>query len=126
MGKHFDGRGHKTLDYFGMLDLYDHEHKSLAVLHRLPPHRYVCVPDVKIIVKKGGSDAFEVVLSYPGEVRRLLIQWTTRRREALWRLIKSGDLSWRVWQDRDYIEIFHLGRVIENKSAVDYSTESER
>lgn len=123
MGQHFDGRGHKTLGYFEMLQLYDHEHKSLAVLHRLPPHRYVCIPDVKIIIKKRGSEAFEVDLSYPRETIRLSKQWTSRRREALWRLIKSGDLSWKVWQDKDCIELFHLGRVIENKSATDYGAE---
>jgi hypothetical protein len=84
------------------------------------------MPDVKIVIKKGGSDQFEVVLSYPGEVRRLNFQWTQRRKEALWRLVRSGDLAWRVWQDGEYIELFHLGRVIENKKAVDYGAESER
>ena len=124
--RHFDGNGHVTLSFDQMMTLYSDRKRSLAILRRFPPFKYIVVPDVEIHVKKDPSDQSYVVHRYPGEIRTLEIKLNQRGKEALRRLYKSGDLAWRVSRETGEVVFFHPGEVIRKIDAVDYGAESER
>ena len=126
MNLHFDGRGHRILSFFDMINRYRGDKKSTDVLRRLAPYRYVVVPDVEIIVKKGMLVAVEVKLIYPGETRTVTRHMNNRSLAALRRLYKSGDPAWRIYPLADGLMFSRRGCVIENKGAVDYSAQIER
>ena len=120
MRRHFDGRGHIIGDYFEMERRFSGDTRSLSVLRHFAPFRYVCVPDVEIHVKKGQVEALEVVLVYPGEVKRLCKQMSSQALLALRRLYKSGDTSWRVAENDHEVVFRRKGQLMENKSSTNY------
>ena len=122
--RHFDGNGHITLSFDQMLSLYADRKPSLVILRRFPPFKYLVIPDIEIHVKKGYSEHSYIVHRYPGEVRRLACKLSERSIDALRRLYKSGDLSWKIQKEGDEIIFFRPGQVIRKVDAVDYSTPS--
>ena len=123
---HFDGRGHRILDYLSMIERYRGDAASLAVLRNFAPYRYVVCPDVEIIVKNGPLVAVDVRLIYPGEIVTVCKNVSPQGLQALRRLYKSGDLAWRRMALDGGFAFCHRGRVIENKAATDYSSPRPR
>lgn len=122
MNLHFDGRGHRTLDFQSMIEKYRGDVRSLSVLRQFAPYKYVVCPDVEIIVKFGLLVAVDVRLIYPGEIRSVGKNVSVRGLEALRRLYKSDDAAWRRCRIDGGVMFSHRGCVIENKSAAGSST----
>lgn len=121
MKQHFDGWGHRTCDYFLLVDRFRGDHASMKVLRNFAPFRYVVLPDVEIRLQKGMEGLVEVVLFWPGESRRLCKKIDERAWLALRRLWMSGDLTWKRRKEGETFILSREGRVVENRAAVDYS-----
>ena len=117
---HFDGRGHRILDFHGMINYYSGDLESQGLIRRLPPFRLVCIPFCEIHVKKGRSDLFQVYLVYPAQTIKKEFFSSGRRIEVLRRLYQNGGGAWRIRQDADEVVFLRQGRLVENVSAVSY------
>lgn len=124
MNPHFDGRGHRTLGYMEMLERYRYDRRSVDVLRRFAPYRYLVIPDVEIIVKSGPMVALDLRFIYPGETISVCKNPNAIACDALRRLYRSGDTVWRVCKLSDGVMFSRRGCVIEDKSAVNYGIAS--
>lgn len=114
MGKHFDGWGNPILGFAEMLAWYAGDGQSLSVIRRLPPFRYVVMPDVEIILDVDEPDRIEVRRIWPGG-NVLKSHFVGKRVISVLRsLYSSPEAVWRHRRDGTKVIWKHSGRVIES------------
>jgi hypothetical protein len=95
MKKHWDGKGHEILDFFGMRMYYQFDPVSLGVIMKAPPHRYEVIPTKKIMIDKDNPKTAWVYAMYPVSQTCAVVELSERHISRL-RDIYSKKLGWTV------------------------------
>jgi hypothetical protein len=112
MIKHFDAWGNPILGYLDMISYFKDDFSSISVLRNYAPIRYACMPEVHIILDPAYLETIAVEIAYPGEIHRNSIIVKQHTLDALRRLYKSSEASWRHHKEGSKIVFTHKAKVI--------------
>jgi hypothetical protein len=109
---HFDAWHNPILGYLDMLSYFKGDFSSLLIIKNYAPIRYVCIPQTTIELLPESNQDIDVFLAYPGGVRRHSLVRSQNTLEALRRLWRSPEVSWRHYKDGPKICFIHKAKVI--------------
>lgn len=110
MEKHWDGRGHEILDFFGMRMYYQFDPISLGVIMKVPPRRYEVIPTVKLVINKNDPKTCRFYRLYPVEQTCNIVELKDNQIKRLREIFCFG-WGWKVTRDLDEITFTRLGRI---------------
>lgn len=84
-----DAAGHKILAHPDMLLYYKDDPKSLDIVRRYMPYRYVCVPHLEIHIHCNGSVDVMLYKIFPGETQNAYVSVSARVLDKLRELYKG-------------------------------------
>lgn len=108
----YDARGKKILPHQDMLLYYKDDAKSLNIVHRYMPFRYICIPHIQIRISPTTPPIINLYLIYPGEAEEREIKPSVRIIEGL-RATYRGKPGWdRSKGKNGDVVLSRAGRVI--------------